>query len=298
MGCLDLGSNMVENALELDGLRAFLAVVEKGGFTAAAEVVGRSQSAVSLKIKKLEDLIGKPLFVRNAHKTILTTTGELLLSYARRLVDDSETALAHLRAPDAVGAIKLGLGELFVPDHLPWVLSRFKCAYPKVKLEVRVGLSADMLQDLRAGALDLVVTNREGDERTGRVIWTEPLLWVSAKDFDIPASGPVPLVTLPPQCIYRRMALESLQSIGRTGDVVYACSSLAGVEAALAVGAGIAIMGQSVLRRNPALKDIGQSLPTLPACEIAAFGPHDDGETARGMLLNFIQDSLKAVSQK
>lgn len=289
---------MADLAFDLDGLRTFLAVAEKGGFTAASDTVGRSQSAVSLKIRKLEETIGKPLFLRNAHKTSLTPAGELLLGYAQRLLHDSDTALAHLRAPDAAGTIRLGLGELFVPDHLPWVLARFRCAYPKVKLEVRVGLSADMLPDLRAGALDLVVTNREGDERAGRVIWTEPLLWVAAKDFNIPKTGPIPLVTLPQQCLYRRMALEALQTIGRTGDVVYVCTSLAGVEAALVVGSGIAIMGQSILCRNPALRDIGQNLPALPPCEIAVFGEADSPSTARGMLLRFIEDSLTAIYPK
>lgn len=289
---------MVKLSLELDGLRAFLAVIEKGGFTAASDTIGRSQSAVSLKIRKLEEVIGKPLFTRNAHKTTLTPSGALLVDYARRLVDDSDTALAHLRAPDAIGTIRLGLGELFVPDHLPWVLARFKNAYPKVKLEVRVGLSADMLPDLRAGALDLVVTNREGDERSGRVIWTEPLLWVASKSFEMPKTGPVPLVTLPPQCSYRRMALEALQRAGRTGDVVYACTSLSGVEAALTVGSGIAIIGESVLRRNPALRDIGQTLPALPPCEIAAFGTADTPPTARSMLLSFIEDSLKTLTPR
>lgn len=289
---------MVDLSFELDGLRAFLAVAEKGGFTAASEVVGRSQSAVSLKIRKLEEIIGKPLFIRNAHKTILTPTGELLLGYARRLVQDSEAALAHLRAPDATGTIRLGLGELFVPDHLPWVITRFKCAYPKVKLEVRVGLSADMLVDLRAGALDLVVANREGDEQGGRVIWTEPLLWGGARDFKMPETGPIPLVTLPSQCVYRRMALEALRKIGRVGDVVYVCTSLAGVEAALVAGSGIAIIGQSVLCRNPELRDIGKGLPPLPACEIAAFGGEGSQETALGMLLSYIEDSLKAIRPK
>lgn len=286
-------------SFDLDGLRAFLAVAEKGGFTAASDMVGRSQSAVSLKIRKLEAIIGKPLFIRNAHKTILTHSGELLLGYARRLIQDSDAALAHLRAPDATGTIKLGLGELFVPHHLPWVLARFKCAYPKVKLEVRVGLSADMLPALRAGALDLVVTNRDSDEHAGgRVIWTEPLLWVAAKDFTMPKTGPIPLVTLPAPCSYRRMAFEALQKINRVADVVYVCTSLAGVEAALVVGSGIAIMGQSALRRNPALQTIGPALPELPPCEIAVFGGTNSQNTARGMLLSFIEDSLKSVHSK
>ncbi|MCQ9156478.1 LysR family transcriptional regulator, partial [Acidomonas methanolica] len=172
--------------MELDELRAFLAVAEQGGFTAAADRIGRTQSAVSLKIRKLENTLGKTLFVRNAHRTALTPAGELLVGYARRLVRESDAALAHLRAPDTTGAIRLGIGELFVPEHLPRILTRFRRAHPAVRLEVQVGLSADLLRELRAGTLDLVVANREGDGRGGRVIWTEPLRWIASDDFDFP----------------------------------------------------------------------------------------------------------------
>jgi DNA-binding transcriptional LysR family regulator len=88
---------------------------------------------------------------------VLTPAGELLLDHARRLVRDSDAALAYLRAPETAGAIRLGLGELFIPDHLPRVLVGFRHAYPKVRLEVRVGLSADLLGDLRGGRLDLAL---------------------------------------------------------------------------------------------------------------------------------------------
>jgi DNA-binding transcriptional LysR family regulator len=280
--------------LELDGLRAFLAVAEKGGFTAAAYSVGRTQSAVSLKIRKLEDTLGKPLFVRNAHRTVLTPAGELLLGYARRLVRDSDVALAHLRAPEATGAIRLGIGELFVPGHLPRILTRFRRSHPKVRLDVRVGLSADLLRDLRAGTLDLVVANREGEETGGRVIWTEPLRWVAAEDFEMPDSGPVPIVALPPQCPYRRMAVDALAAIGREAEVTYACTSLAGVEAALTAGSGVAIVDQSSLSRNPGLKDIGQDLPSLPVCQIAVFGEAIAPQGAPAALIHFIEDSLVA----
>ncbi|ANN66240.1 LysR substrate-binding domain-containing protein [Bordetella bronchialis] len=287
---------MATNQLELDSLRAFLAIADHGSFTAAATSIGRTQSAVSLKIRKLEDELGKPLFLRNSHRTTLTPAGELLLGYARRLVRDSDAAIAHLRTPEAAGAIRLGIGELFVPDHLPRVLTRFRRAHPRVRLEVQVGLSADLLRELRAGALDLVVANREGDDMGGRVVWAEPLRWVAAADFEWRDDGPVPLVALPPQCPYRRMAIDALAGIGRTGEVVYACTSLLGVEAAIAAGSGVAILGQSSLLRNPGLRDIGHRLPALPVCQIAVFGEATADHAAARGLVRFIEDSLTSES--
>lgn len=288
---------MATTQLELDSLRAFLAIADQGSFTAAAGSVGRTQSAVSLKIRKLEEALGKPLFLRNAHRTTLTPAGELLLGHARRLVRDSDAAIAHLRAAEAAGAIRLGIGELFVPDHLPRVLTRFRRTHPKVRLEVQVGLSADLLKEMRAGALDLVVANREGDDDTaGRVLWTEPLRWVAAQDFEWSEDGPVQLVALPAQCTYRRMAIDALAGIGRTSEVVYACTSLLGVESAIAAGAGVAILGQSSLRRNPGLRDIGQNLPLLPDCRIAIFGEAGADHDAAHALIRFIEDSLTSES--
>jgi DNA-binding transcriptional LysR family regulator len=114
--------------------------------------------------------------------------------------------------------------------------------------------------DSTARALDLVVANREGDETGGRVIWTEPLRWVAAEDFEMPTQGAIPLVALPPLCPYRRMAIDALSATGNDSEVIYACTSLAGVEAALAAGAGVAILDQSALSRNPRLADIGRGL--------------------------------------
>ncbi|WP_250501234.1 LysR substrate-binding domain-containing protein [Caballeronia sp. GAWG1-5s-s] len=287
---------MTTPRLDLDSLRTFLAIADGGSFTAAAASVGRTQSAISLKIRKLEEALDKQLFERNAHRTTLTPAGELLLGYARRLVRDSDAALAHLRASEATGTIRLGIGELFVPDHLPRVLTRFRQAHPKVRLEVQVGLSADLLEHMRSGALEVVVANREGDERGGRVVWTEPLRWVAADDFELGNSGPVPLVALPPQCAYRRMAIDALASVGRPADVVYACTSLLGVEAAIAAGSGLAILGQSSLARNPGLRDLSPHLPPLPACEIAVYGEAANNGRALRALIQFIEDSLRSES--
>ncbi|MCQ9157205.1 LysR substrate-binding domain-containing protein, partial [Acidomonas methanolica] len=107
-------------------------------------------------------------------------------------------------------------------------------------------------------------------------------------------NGVVPLVALPPQCAYRRMAIDALRSAGRKSEVVYACTSLAGVEAALAAGAGLAILDQSALSRRPGLRDVGHGLPTLPACEIAVFGEADNPQAAPAALVRFIEDSLAA----
>ncbi len=279
--------------LELDHLRAFLAVVDSGGFTAACGSVGRTQSAVSLKIRKLESILGKAVFIRNAHRIVLTPTGEMLLGYARRLVQESDEVLDRLLETETSEPVRLGLAELVAPDHLPRVLTRFRRAYPRVTLDVQIGLAADLLKGLRRGALDLVIANREGDEWDGRAICAAPLHWVAAGDYELPATGPVPLVTFPSQCSYRQLAIAALQTVGRASKVVCTCTSLAGVEAAVQAGLGLAVLGRSSLRggRQP-MRDVGRGLPPLPDCEIAIFGERAMRGSATPALATIIEESF------
>ncbi|MBB2200504.1 LysR family transcriptional regulator [Gluconacetobacter tumulisoli] len=290
---------MQPDDLDLEDLKIFLAVVDGGGFTAAARRVGRTQSAVSLRVRKLEGLIGRPLFTRNAHSTIPTPAGEMLEGHARDLLDRSRSALRRLRGPETAGTVRLGLGEVFVPDCLPRVLARFRHAYPGVTLEVQVGLAADLLTRLEAGGLDLVLANREdGQTVPGRVVWREPLCWIAGRAYPhamppFAADGALEFVTLPPQCCYRRIACTLLRAAGRQVRIVYSCSTVAGVEAALEAGWGVAVLGRSSLQRCRGLRDVGAGLPPLPSCEIAIFGERHDNGPALGELVRFMEDALR-----
>lgn len=273
---------------DLESLRTFLAVLDAGGFTAAGQRLARTQSAVSLKIQKLEQVMGAPLFVRGPRQLALTAAGERLVAPARQLLAQSEALWLQVCGDQAEGVIRLGLGELFVPDHLPAVLQRFVQAFPRITLEVSVGLAADLLRQQAMGGLDLVLANREPGQSGGRRVWTEPLRWLAAEGSAWPRSQALPLLVLPADCMYRRLAIDSLGRAGRSWRVALTSSSLAGVEAAAAAGLGVAVLGRSSLQRHPLLRDLGSELPELPDCEIALFSQHAAASAPVQRLADFL----------
>jgi DNA-binding transcriptional LysR family regulator len=146
--------------LEIDLLRAFTTVAETGSFTAAADVVGRSQSAVSQKIIRLEELLGRPLFNRTSRSLVLTSEGERLLSAARRMLEFNDMAVRTLVEPADVERLRIGISEDFVPHHLPALLGKFATLCPDVRLELMTGLSCNLLAAYDEDRLDVVIARR------------------------------------------------------------------------------------------------------------------------------------------
>src|SRR4029078_4056627 len=171
----------MDRPLELDLLRTFTAVADTGSFTAAAERVSRTQSAVSMQIKRLEELLGARV-LQSASRTIaLTGHGRILIDYARRMLSLHDESLRRLANPDVSGRARVGVTEYFLPGELPRLLARFAAAHPQVQLDVRMGLSRDLRADGRAGRLDVAIVRL--DERAGEPepFWREPQVWVAAE---------------------------------------------------------------------------------------------------------------------
>src|SRR5215475_4286974 len=158
--------------LDIDLLRSFAAVVDCGSFTVAGDLVARTQSAVSVQIKRLEEVLGKTVFERTSRSLALTPAGETLLGYARRILDLNDESVRRIAEPPVTGAIRLGITEYFVPSELPRILSRFTAAYPDVHLEARMGLSGELRGEMAAGRLDAVLVRLARHERA-KVIWHE-----------------------------------------------------------------------------------------------------------------------------
>src|SRR5512144_1043719 len=140
--------------LDIDVLRSFTAVADSGSFTAGADLVARTQSAISVQIKRLEETLGHRVFERTSRSLALTPAGETLLSYARRILDLNDESVRRIAEPPMTGLIRLGITEYFVPTELPRILGRFAAVYPGVQLEVRMGLSRDLRGAMTAGDLD------------------------------------------------------------------------------------------------------------------------------------------------
>lgn len=232
--------------LDIDLLRSFAAVADTGSFTAAAELVARTQSAISVQIKRLEETLGHKVFERTSRSLSLTPAGETLLNYARRILELNDESFRRIAEPPVTGLIRLGITEYFVPTELPRILGRFAAAYPGVQLEVRMGLSRDLRESMAAGNLDAVIVRLAPRERV-KAIWSEAQVWVARDDFALERGDAVPLALLPSPCVLREHAVESMKRLRRPWKVSFTGSSMASVQAAVSAGLGISIVPRSSL---------------------------------------------------
>jgi DNA-binding transcriptional LysR family regulator len=244
--------------LEMDLLRTFVAVADTGSFTAAAELVARTQSAVSLQIKRLEEIVGQRVFERTSRSLAPTPAGETLLEYARRILELNDESIRRIAEPPVTGVIRLGITEYFVPTELPRILARFAATYPGVRLEVRMGLSRDLRQELSAGTLDAVIVRLAPAERA-KAIWSEAQVWVCREGAEPERGAPVPLALLPSPCVLREHAIASMTRQRRPWKVAFTGSSMASVQAAVVAGLGISIVPLSSV--TPEMHILGRGYP-------------------------------------
>jgi len=264
--------------LELDLLRSFAAVADTGSFTAAANLVARTQSAVSMQIKRLEDVLGRRVFERSSRSLELTTDGAMLLDYARRMLELNDESLRRIARPPVTGRARLGVTEYFVPNEVPRILARFAAAHPGVQLDVRMGLSRDLRVELDAGRLDAAIVRLDANSKAGS-IWKEPQHWVAAEGFEI-GKGAVPLVVLPPGCVLREFAMEAFKRQKREWRLAYTGSSMTSVQAAVLAGLGVAIISESTV--VPGMRILrGRGWPDPGALEFAVL----KGAGARGEIV-------------
>ncbi len=256
--------------LDLDLLRAFVAVADLGSFTRAADALLRRQSTLSLQIKRLEEGLGRHLFDRAGRRVRLTPEGEALLGPAREILELNDRLVATLDEPALAGRIRLGTPEDFATTHLPKVLARFAQAHPAVQLEVTCDLTLTLLSRFRQGDFDLVLVKRE-PERSDRGVrvWREPLVWVAADRLALERDSLLPLVVSPPPCVYRKRAVDSLNRARRRWRVAYSCASLAGQHAAVRAGLGVTVLPKDMVPAGLAVVERRSLLPDLHDTEIA-----------------------------
>ena len=251
------------------GLRCFLEAAATGSFTQAAQRVGRSQSAVSQQIAKIEDELGVRLFQRG-REVRLTADGQVFLSYARRIHDLQREVLDRFREPDLEGEVRFGLPEDFASVYLSEVLAEFARIHPRVVLTIECDLTLNLLQRFRGGEFDLVLVkvNRPEDFPNGVDILDEPLAWLGNATL-AEGDGPVPLVLAPQPCVYRAAAIAALEKAGRGWRQAVLSPSHMGTIAAVRAGLGLTVLPRPMIPEGvsavpaallPGLGDIHVSL--------------------------------------
>src|SRR5919198_1728372 len=235
--------------LELDVLRTFVAIAETGSFTTAANAVFRTPSAVSMQIKKLEDLLGRSVFSRDARSVSLTTDGEVLLGYARRMLAINREAVSKFIVPDIVGLVRLGSPDDYGERVLPHVLKRFAQSHPSIAVDVAIDDSGNLRRRLDERTLDItLITNSFKASMAGaEVLLTEPIVWAGAKGGCAHLRDPMPISLWEEGCAWRASALEALGKQGRNYRVAYMSAHTAGQRSAILADLAVAPMPKSFI---------------------------------------------------
>lgn len=263
-------------------LKSFVAVAETGSFSRAADIVGRSQSAVSLQIKKLEQALRCSLFDRSNRDVALTDQGEIFLGYARRMLELQWESFTRLNEPEMHGEITLGVPEDFATHYLPEILASFAKHHPQVQLHVTCDLTLNLLREYQKGALDIVLLKRDPERVKGGIkVWREPLVWAAAEYYQL--KKPMPLVLSPQPCIYRARALAALDRVRQPWQIAYTSPSLAGTIAAVRAGLGVTVLPANMIPAGLAPLKSGIKLPHLADSEIALM--KKDGISQVGKVL-------------
>ena len=276
--------------LDLDLLRCFVTIAETGSFTRAGERLGRTQSTISLQVKRLEGQLGRAVFLRTPRSLSLTPEGERLLGPARQILRLNDAAIAELFEPDIMGRVRIGVPEDFATAHLPAVLAAFAKAHPLVEFEVTCDLTLNLLDRFHEGAFDLVLVKREPSARLEGVrVWREPLVWVARDQLAVAGLETVPLVVSPEPCVYRKRAVDALDAVGRKWRVAYTSTSLAGSQSAVNAGLGITVLPREMV--PPYLTPITNdpALPPLYDTEIALIEAPGLSQTGHRLAQHIIE---------
>jgi DNA-binding transcriptional LysR family regulator len=282
--------------LDMDQLRTFVAVAETGSFTRAAEAVHKTQSAVSMQMKKLEERIGRPIFERDGRASKLTEEGARLADYARRIIRLNGEALASLAATELAGHVRLGVPDDYADRYLPEILVRFSDTNPRVEVTVVCEPTPMLAARIAAGELDLAIITHVENKGRGNVIRTERLLWVTSARHAVHEDVPTPLALGRQDCSWRHAATARLDEVGKSYRVLYSSWNSTAVGAAVLAGLAVSVLPESGLR--PGMRVLGPSdgFPPLPSCKIALLRNVLEPSRLADALATLIVSSLDNLS--
>jgi len=286
---------MVPIDLDIDMLRCFVEVAETGSFTRAGKSIGLSQSGVSVKIRRLEERLDHAVFQRSSKSLSLTPEGELLLTYARRILSVHDEAVTRLLKPAACGTLRVGLVDYFLPELLPNILNRFRKRYPAINLEIQLELGMNLIPQFEKGELDLVVTGLDAYEGPARVLYEEPLIWAVGQDVEIGDDEALHLALLPPPCHFRQVATEKLASADKSWELSFTGTSIAGIHAAVQAGLGLSILPRGALRSGLRKAPASLGLPELPVFQLALIIDESREDEARDVFVEYLEAELEGL---
>jgi len=254
-------------ALDPDLLQAFLAVADLRSFTRAAARLNRTQSAVSMQVRRLEERLGTELFHRSTVHVELSAAGEALIGYARRILVLGEEAVSRLREHETQGHVRLGVMDDYGTLLVPPLLASFAALYPRIQVEMQTGLTATMPERL-GEAYDLVIAMHPDGQGGGILLRREQALWAVGATRSALAQEPLPVALYPQGCLFRKWATAALDAAGRPWRLAFVSHSLAAVEAVAAQGLAVTVVKSGTCPSSLRTLTQADGLPPLPAADI------------------------------
>ena len=254
--------------LDLDQLQSFCAIADCGSFTEAARRVNKTQSAVSMQIKRLEERLGAELFLRDGRRVVLTTEGEALYGQARRMLRLNAEIVDAFSQDDLAGSIRFGVPDDYAVRLLPVILSSFQKTHPKIVVDVRCQPSEELLEGMRTGRYDLIVFTQGTRHEFGELFRTERMFWVASQGGESLAQEPLPIAG-GINCCWRENAVEALNRIGRDYRIAYTSSNATAISSAVLADLAIGFLPESALQPGMQVISEAPGLPRLRDAQIA-----------------------------
>lgn len=284
--------------IDVDLLKTFLAIADTGSFTRAAEEVSKTQSAVSMQMKRLEELTGRPLFARDGRTNRFTADGDRLIEYARRIVSLHDEAVSVFTRPELTGTLRFGTPDEYAERFLPEILARFSRTHPMVQVDVECLNSAPLYERTRNGELDLALVTLGSHIRNGEMVRSEPLVWVTSVKHSTHMLDILPVAISQIGCNWRDMALETLHKHGRKFRVAYSSSSWHAVGAAVLAGLAIGAVPEICMRPGMRVLTGKDGFPPLATVEIGIVRKPGRQSSAADALAQHIAESLGHLPQR
>jgi DNA-binding transcriptional LysR family regulator len=289
---------MVAVNLPTDVLRTFLAVIDLGSFTKAGQLLGRTQPAISLQIRKLEELVGKTLMDTSGRNIALTRDGENLARYARQLLVMNDEIVARLQRKESTGSLRVGLPNDYAVAFFQKALAIFAKQHPEAELSIHCDTSEALLSMFDNDDLEIVVAMFDGTPPPGLIYtWAERPIWASGGDANVEHQSPVPIAAHPDGCHYRERMIRSLDQIGKPWRITFCSPGINGLQLAVQSGFGVTALTRRTLMRGMRVLSESDGFPPLPDIHVGMFFKNTGASTAALLLVNHIMQTLHDSGQ-
>jgi DNA-binding transcriptional LysR family regulator len=263
-----MGIPAMSAPLDIDQLQTFVAIADTGSFTKAADRVFKTQSAVSMQMRRLEERIGKALFMKDGRGNRLTVEGDRLLNFARRMIRLNNEAIASFDDNRLEGTLRIGTPDDYADRYMPEIIVRFAKTHPNVELYIVCEPSADLAEKMAKGDLDIALVTHNPRARASDVVRTEPLCWVASINHPLPENAPIPLAVGRRDCLWRQAACAALDATGREYQILFTSWSSTVVAAAVLAGMAVSVLPESALRPGMKVLTLADGFPALAPVQI------------------------------